>query len=559
MVNKLIKNGTNLMFQRQTTIMSAAGVLMVMSVGSALLGLYRLHLLSGLATSTHNLDLLDAFKAAFRLPDLVYNILITGALNAAFIPVFGDLVAKHKQEDAWRVASALINIVLLLFAVVGVFVFIFAEPFVHIIAPLFTDEKLRVTAQLTRVMMLSPILLGASAFLSGGINVYHRFIVPALAPILYNVGAIVGILLLYPHFGVYGLAYGILLGAGLHLLIQIPLAYKLGFRYHFGFCWGESPVRRVAKLMLPRTVGLGIDQIESLVATILSSTLGSGAYFLFTQTFNLVTFPISFFGVSMAQAALPTLTREAAQDQRDNFRQTLLYTFHQVLYLTVPVAVLMIVLKLPITRIIQNFPNWVDTLVSAHVMFYFALGLAAQAGIHVFVRGLYALEDTVSPLYAGSAGVIVSVLTSLLTIQAYGLRGIALGISVGSAVNLILLIVFMQKKIGGLGWSNFWVPIMRIFVSGAIMATAVYVPVKPMERVLFDTSRTFDLIMLSVLVSGFGLSLYLFVTWVMGSEEIVLFLKIANKLRSWREAFMKFPTSEESTTTMSQSDVSTGS
>jgi putative peptidoglycan lipid II flippase len=272
----------------------------------------------------------------------------------------------------------------------------------------------------------------------------------------------------------------------------------------------------------------------------LVSTLGAGAFFLFSQVFSLIAFPISFIAVSISQASLPTLTKEANENIAI-FRQTLLSTFHQILYLVVPITVLMVVLKLPITRVVFNFPVWNDTLVVAQVLLVFAPAIIAQSAIHLWVRGLYALQDTVSPLTAGAVGVVTSVMVSVLTLSTLGMRGVALGMVAGGFVTLFLLMYFMLRKVGGFSWSGVMAPVARILFAGAIMAIAVYLPVRPMEGVLFDTSRTADLVMLSVVVGGFGLSLYLFVTWILGSAEIVLFIKVAHKLRKWREAFVRFP------------------
>lgn len=541
MVNKIIKNGTNLMFQRQSTILSAAAVLMIMSAGIALLGLIKLHLLSGLYVDAESKLVLDAFKAAFRIPDLIFQVLVVGALNAAFIPVFGELISKKDTNAAWTTVSSMINTSLVFFAVVAAVVFVAAEPFVHyFVAPDFSGEKLQLTADLTRALMISPILLAASAFLTGSIQVHHRFMVPALAPLFYNLGIIAGILWLYPEFGVWGLVYGVLIGSVFHLAVQIPMARHLGFRYQMVLGWRDAVVQRISKLMLPRTIGLGIDQLELLVAGMLVSTLGDGAFFLFTQVFSLIAFPISFIAVSISQASLPTLTKEVNEDI-NLFRQTLLSTFNQIMYLVVPIAVLMVVLKLPITRMIFNFPNWTDTLVVAQVLLVFAPAIVAQSAIHLWVRGLYALQDTVSPLTAGAIGVITSVVVSIAMLSTLGMRGIALGMVAGGFVTLVLLMYFMFRKIGGFSWSTVVAPLARILFAGAIMAVAVYLPVRPMESVLFDTSRTIDLVMLSIVVGGFGLSLYLFVTWILGSAEIVLFIKVAHKLRKWREAFVRFP------------------
>ena len=528
------------MFQRQSTILSAAGVMMVLTVGSAILGLYKQHMLAGLAEVNY-LDALDAFEAAFRIPNLIFQLVIAGALNAAFIPVFGDMIAKKKEGSAWKLAVDLINVAAVVFAVVAAIILIAAEPFVrYFVAPGFEPEKLQLTANLTRLLMISPILLGVSAFLSGGLQVHHRFFIPAVAPILYNLGAILGIGLLFPMFGVWGIVYGVLLGSLAHLLVQIPLAYHLGFRYHLSWGWKDAMVKKVSKLMLPRTIGLSIDQLETLVAGMLISMLGSGALLMYGRVFSLVAFPISFFGVSIAQASLPTLSKEAVEDV-DAFRSTLLTTFHQILYLIVPVMVLMTVLKLPVIRVVLNFPEWTQTLEAAQILLSFTPMLGAQAAIHLWVRGFYALKDTVSPLLAGAVGVVVSVFIMVVTLAPLGIPGIGIGMTIGSFATLGILIVLMARRIGGFTWSNLVIPAFRILLSGAIMALAVYLPIKPIEALFLDTATTINLILLSILVSWFGMSLYLLVSWLLGSAEIVMFIRLAHKLRSWCEALVKMP------------------
>jgi putative peptidoglycan lipid II flippase len=549
MVSRLIKNGTNIMFQRQTSILSAAGVMMVLTLGSAFLGVYKLHLLSGLDIAT-NRDALDAFKAAFRIPDLVFQIVIAGALNAAFIPVFGEMMDRKHPHAAWSLMSNLINLCIGLFAVAAVVIFLLAEPFTrYLVAPGYDADTIKLTADLTRLMMLSPILLGVSAFFSGSLQVQHRFLIPAIAPILYNLGLIVGIATFYPHqifgihlpgFGVWGLAYGVILGSIAHLLIQAPLMYHLGFNYSLLWGWKDKAVQQVAKLMLPRTIGISIDQLEAQVATMLVSTLGKGSVFLFGQVFSLVTFPISFFGVSIAQAAFPTLSKEAVED-KDAFRTTLLTTFHQILYLIVPVAVLLTVLKLPAVRVLLNAPDWTRTLVAAQVLLSFTPLLVAQSAIHLWARAFYALKDSISPLAAAAAGVIVSVFISILTLPVLGMRGLGLGMSIGSFVSLGMLMYLMHKRIGGFTWHNLAIPSFRILLAGAIMSAAVYLPIKPIEALFLDTTTTINLILLSVLVSWFGLSLYLLLSWLLGSQEIIMFIRLAHKLRSWREALVKMP------------------
>lgn len=519
--------------------MSAAGVLMTLTLGSALLGLYKQHALAALYTSS-SANALDAFTAAFRLPDLVFQMVVAGGLNAAFIPVFGEMTAHKQTADAWKLAANLMNIILVVFAFVALIILLFANQLVYVVSPEYSPEKLALVANLTRVMMISPIVLGVSAFLSGGLQVHHRFLIPALAPILYNLGIIAGIAWLYPRFGVWGLTYGVILGSLLHLAVQIPVAWHLGFRFRLSFRWKDAVVQRVGKLMLPRTVGLSIDQLESQVATILVSTLGDGAMFLYARVFSIVTLPISFFGVSIAQAAFPTLSREAVSD-KDAFRQTLLTTFHQILFLIVPVAVLLTVLKLPVVRVILNYHDWTSTLVTAQVLLAFTPMLVAQSAVHLWVRGFYALKDTVSPIAAAAAGVIASVFISVVTLPALGMRGLGIGMTVGSFVSLAILIWLMKKRLGGFGWTNLYLPVLRIALSGAIMAAAVYLPIKPIEAVFLDTSRTLDLIFLSALVTWFGLSLYLLVAWILGSEEIVMFIRLAHRLRSWREAVTKVP------------------
>lgn len=307
----------NILNSRIKGITAAAIVIGAAYLASKFLGLYRDHLLAGTFGAGNELD---AYYAAFRIPDLVYYLVVLGAVSAGLIPVFVDYLQKEKEE-AWYLINNLINIMSLVLIAVCSLLIIAAPWLMKLIVPGFINEvtiianeeinKLDLTVQLTRIMFLSPILLGLSAIFGGVIQSFRRFFIFAFAPILYNFGIIIGVIVFYPVFGLLGLAWGVVLGALLHFIAQYFSARSCGFKYQFVFDYKFKGIKRILKVMLPRTLGLALNQLNILLMTIIGSTLAIGSIAVYNLAQNIWSFPLSVFGISFVTASFPKLSEEA--------------------------------------------------------------------------------------------------------------------------------------------------------------------------------------------------------------------------------------------------------
>ncbi|MFH1366599.1 MAG: murein biosynthesis integral membrane protein MurJ, partial [Patescibacteria group bacterium] len=322
----------------QTTVAGGAMIIAFASIISRLLGLLR----DRLFASTFGAgDILDSYYAAFRLPDLIFNVLVLGALSAAFIPVFLEYWQKDKEggftpKEAWRITNSVLNIFCLILVFLGLIFFIFAPQITSWITPGFSPEKQAMTMKLTRIMLLSIIFFGVSNIIGSILNSFRKFVAFAFAPVMYNIGIILGITFFYKWWGLAGLAWGVVLGAFLHMVIQLPSVLKTGYHYQWLFDFHHPGVKKMFRLILPRTFGLAVGQINQLVITIVASFLAAGSLAVFNLANNLQSFPINVFGVSLAIAAFPLMSEAFASRSTEKFVVQFSVTLRRVLFLIIP-------------------------------------------------------------------------------------------------------------------------------------------------------------------------------------------------------------------------------
>jgi len=375
---------------KSQSITSAAALIGAASLASRLLGVIRDRVL---ASEFGVGNTLDAYYAAFRIPDTVFNLIVLGALSAAFIPVFSDIYESNK-ERAWLLANNVLNILVVSLGILCAILYIFAPWLTQWLTPGFDSEKLNLTISLTRVMLISPFILGISSLFGGVLQTFKRFFVYSLAPIAYNLGIIFGVLVLVPLWGTIGLAYGVLFGALLHLLIQLPTAEFLGFRYKFIIQPRMAEFRQIMKLTLPRTMGLAVSQVNLVILTVIASTLPIGSLAIFNLANNLQNFPIGIFGISFAIAAFPSLCDFARKNNKD-FVESFSATLRQVLFFIIPVAALFIILRAQIVRVVLGggLFDWPATTATAQALAYFAAAMVAQSIIPLYVRAFFCLQE----------------------------------------------------------------------------------------------------------------------------------------------------------------------
>jgi len=488
------------------------------SLISRALGILRDRILAGQFGAGDDLDI---YYAAFRIPDLVFNLIVLGALSAGFIPIFTSLIKEEKKSDrnkeAWDLASNIFNIMLVAVMVLSVIGIIFAPYLMKWITPGFGKEKLEMTIILTRIMFLSPILLGVSSVLGGVLQSFKRFFLYSLSPVFYNVGIIVGAIWFVPIWGMYGLAWGVILGSILHLLIQLPAIISLGFKYRLTFQFTKA-VRNVCKMMTARTLSLAINQINLVVTTIVASTLVSGSLAVFNLANNLQSFPIGIFGISFAIAVFPVLSAHAFD--RPKLVEYFSKTMRQILFFVIPSTILMIVLRAQIVRVILGSGkfDWQDTIMTIDALTYFAISFFAQATIPLLTRMFYARHNSKTPFYVGLGSVALNIILSLYFSKSMGVAGLALAFSISSVLNFLLLILVLRYEVGKLDEFRIVISTLKFCLaamSGGIVAQALKIIVEP-----FVTLTKFWGILAQGVVAGVGgLIVYFLVCSILRSQE----------------------------------------
>ncbi|MFH0840955.1 MAG: murein biosynthesis integral membrane protein MurJ [bacterium] len=500
------------------SISVAAGLVAISSLASRILGIFRDRILAGQFGAG---DTLDIYYAAFRIPDLIFNLIVLGALSAGFIPIFTNLIKDHKQtsknKEAWELTSNIFNILLVTIIVLSVIGIIIAPYLMKWITPGFDGEKLAATITLARIMFLSPILLGASSVLGGVLQSFKRFFLYSLSPIFYNLGIIIGVLWFVPLLGMHGLAWGVILGSLLHMLIQLPAIISLGFKYHFSFKFTKA-VREVARMMTARTLSLAINQINLVVITIVASTLVSGSLAVFNLANNLQSFPIGIFGISFAIAVFPVLSANAFD--RPRLIEYFSKTIRQILFFIIPSTVLMIVLRAQIVRVILGSGkfDWQDTIMTIDALTFFAISFFAQATIPLLTRMFYARHNSKTPFYVGLVSVVLNVLLSLYFSRTMGVAGLAFAFSISSALNFLLLILLLRYELGKLDEFRIVISVLKFSiaaVSAGVVVQALKIVVEP-----FVTLTKFWGVLAQGVIAGIGgLIIYFLVCSLLRSQE----------------------------------------
>ncbi len=510
----------------------AASLVAFSSLISRLLGIFRDRILAGEFGAGH---ILDIYYAAFRVPDFIFNLLILGALSAGFIPVFTSLIKdeNHDNDEAWRFVSDILNIIMLFLIVISALGIIFAPFLIHLITPGFSPEDQKATSDLTRVMFLSPLFLGISGVIGGVLQSFKRFFIYSLSPIFYNIGIIIGALYLVDIFGIYGLAVGVVLGAFMHMIIQLPSLFALGFKYSFSLDLKSRYVQKIGVMMIPRTLSLAVSQANLLIITVIATTLLSGSLAIMNFANNLQAFAIGIFGISFAVAAFPTFSAQAFD--RKKLSESFSQTVRQILFFIVPSTVLLLTLRAQIIRVtlgVGNF-DWEDTVLTIDTLGFFALSLFAQALLPLLTRVFYARHDTKSPFYIGVVSFFLNVVLSFWLADKLGVAGLALAFSISSIFNFILLWIMLRIEIGYLHEMKILVSSLKFSAAAIIAGIAIQVT-KLLVWPFIDMSRTVGVFLQGFLAGTIGILVYILVSYVLKTEEL-LNLGEGVKRRLWKK------------------------
>lgn len=536
---------------QQASILSAATIILVANLASGLSGLLKTRVISWAYVTPTFKDLIDSYWVAFRIPDFTFQVMVLGALSAAFVPLFSQRYKSNKNE-AFDLGNQALIVVLAGFFVVSLIVGIFARPILTLLTNSeFSEEKMKMAVEMTHILMGAQVLFALSGFFSSMLQGAKRFIIPAFSPVFYNLGIAICIILGVNTLGLYAAAWGTVLGAFLQMIIQIPLLLKLGFRPTLTPHWNREDLKHLGTLTAPRTAALAINQLTTLGITFFAIPIGGLSLTIMNFAQSLMALPIRFFGVSIAQAALPFLA--ASHDDITGFRKTIFRSLRQIAFFATPASVLLLVLRVPMIRLAFGAENytWKTTLLTAETLGILALSIAPQAVTHLLIRAFYALNNTITPLVVSSLYFVLTIcLCWLLTMQyQFGVRGIAIALSISGLLEMVALLVLLLHKIHFDGFWELLSSLSRTLCAGLLMGVTLFVFQRLFDLYVFETSRTFQLIQLTVIVSTMGSAVYIGFCWLLKIEELTILQRIYNKLRhQWNKTWYAAPAFQEPVT-----------
>jgi len=527
-------------------VTGAAVILTIAVLLSRVLGLLRDRLLAGSFGASINLDV---YFAAFRIPDLVYSVIFAGGVIVSLLPLFSELYSKDK-EKSWDTINNILSLFTLAYIVSSILFFIFTPQIISSMVSGFDEASIQTTIALTRLIFVSVFFFGLSSIFSTILNYFNRFVSYSLAPIIYNLGIIFGIVFLSPYFGVFGAGLGVIIGSALHFLIQLPSAIKCGYRYKFIVDFNNPALKEFIGLIIPRTIASSSSQVNFIVVTFIASGIGAGAISVFNLSNNLRYLPIGIIGVSFATAIFPLLSKLWTESKKEEYFKEFRKVFNEVMYISFPIGVLIFVLRNEIVDIVLrtgNFGSAAATITAAALGLYF-LSTAAQCLVPILLRGFFSLKDTITPTAVAIFFVLANIVLSFFFVSIFngsnllvtftktilGLDGTAnfsvLGLVVAFNVGLILefflLFYFFYKTVGDFGIKEIFNTFLKVLFSSIVMGAAAWYLLPVLKNILGNSfigmSSQFVITCLVSLVIYGALTMILKMSEIRAVKNIIL-------------------------------------
>lgn len=472
---------------------------------SRVLGLVRDRLLAsnfGVSPQT------DAYTAAFRIPDLLFTLIVSGAFAVSFIPVFIGYLENKKEAEAWRVANSILNILLVATGAACLLAFIFAGPLVTFLTPGFDAYRHDLTVTITRIMLVTPIFFVISSIFGAIQQSFNRFLIYALSSLFYNLGIIIGILFFSDLFGanpIYGVAFGVVAGTALQAVLQFFGVIGIGFKYRPVFDYKNKGVIRIIKLMIPRSLDLAIDQVNWIIQTAIASSLSAGSMASYYYANNLKNVPVVLFGAAMSTAFFPNLVRAANSKDKSKLPSAIVRDLSLLMFLVIPSAMIAFVMRGYIVRILFGFADQT----TADTLGWLAGSIVAQSLFFMVARFFYALEDTKTPLFVSLGTIAFNVAISIPLSRLYGVSGLGLALSISGFVELIILLVLLKFKMGNYGLKSIIKSGIKITLASATMGVVMYLMIRYFFPLQKGETGFFRLAPEFVLISLAGLIIYI--------------------------------------------------
>lgn len=535
----------SLFLGQQHSVLSAASLIMVMIVFSRILGLIRQRVLAHYFVP----DDLSLFFAAFRLPDTVFEVLVFGTFASAFIPIFTKTL-KISKVKAWQTAGIVANWGGIFFLILAGLVVIFAHPLYRLITPGFNFSDQIKIADLARILFIAQGFFVISYVLTAVLESSKRFFVPALAPLFYNLGIIIATILFSKQFGLFAPVIGVVIGSSLHFFIQLPLAFKLGFKFTKSLKVTPE-VGKIAKLSVPRIIEVSFLQVAKFVELTLASIISGPAYTYFTFGNTVQLLPVGLFGTSIAKAALPTLARQA--DDLPAFKKTLFETLNQIVFLMTPIVAFLMVARIPVVRLIfgTDIFTWDSTVETSLVVSAFAIGIFSQAANSILARAFYALHDTKTPVKISISVLLLNIILDyfLVIVYKFPVWSLAFAFSLSAILQSFILFFLITKRIHDGAKALLYIPILKSLIAGFVSGSTMFFILKffdksvwikklsfianvdlPFEKFVLDTRYAGNLLALTVMVGVIGVVVYLIILKLLRSKELETFVNLFKKM-----------------------------
>ena len=532
MVNKFLSKANG-----RISIGSAAALLAGSTLFANILGLYREKLLLSYYFDTYP-TAVDAYKVAFTIPDFMFFVLVSGALSVTFIPVFNDRLARGNKKSAWELSSSLINLLAIATIIASVLIIIFADPLVrYIVAPGLDESTSNLAISMMRVIAINPFLFAISSVLASMQQALGRFFFFALAPSLYSVGIIAGILFFTNGItifgwhlfdgGIMGVALGVVLGSILQLIVSSIGMIGMDFNYQFKIFWRNKGLRQVLRLLPARSFDQGIDYFNNLVEINLASRLQEGMITAYQVATTLHLVPITLIGVAISTAAFPKMTERVAQGRTDLFKKELQVILRVIIWLALPTAVIAFLGR----GYVVSFVKWGGSPVIADILGLLSIAILFRSIYHISSRSFYAQQDTKTPLYISIAAIILNIILAVLFVMkfGFGVSGLAAAQSIVAFVEVVILFSIMSRRIKGLFDVNFVHSVLRMVSATGLMFVITYVMVKMFDLSATDTRFVAWLPKFSLIVLV-GLSSYLLISRIFKLEEAAHVLAYVRKM-----------------------------
>ncbi len=467
----------------------------------------------------------QAFVVAFRLPNMFRDMVGEGATDAALVPILTEYRHTRSEEEYWETARVVLNVLLIVVTVFSVLGILFTPIIIRVIAPGFTNspEMFSTTVFLTRCMFPYIIFLGIVAYSKGVLNSLHYFTTPALAPVILNISMIAALTLLCPVMGVQGLVIGVLAGGFLEVAIQMPQLVKKGLKFNKAFRIVHPVVGRIGRLLVPRMLGTAVYQLSMLVDTVMASfswIVGSGGVAALYYSNRLVQLPLAVFGISLATAVLPKMSKEVASSDIGKMKDTVAFSLRTVFTVMAPATAGLMILSGPIVMILFQRGEFTEysTAITVKALIFYSIGLFAYGGIKILVNAYYSLGDTRTPVRTASISLLVNVALNLILMWPLKIGGLALATSIAAMCNFFILYVDLSKRIGDIGTKGLVASFTRILAATGVMSVCAFVCLKIFlyPAVQSDVVMAFRL----VFVVSCGLAAYLLSGYFIGISGI---------------------------------------